>query len=153
MSAPLKQILAEVTSEILETMFFVLPEPAAPEISEPKELVFDVWGRISLGTPQGVQLNLFLPKPLALEMTGNFIGVGQEDIADEALLDMTRELVNMIAGNFVNKVGKQAGLELGIPDASFSRRALPFSGREENKHVFIEIDDKVMMLSLTTKES
>ncbi|MBI4773487.1 MAG: chemotaxis protein CheX [Deltaproteobacteria bacterium] len=148
MPLPLKKILTDVTSEVLETMFFALPEPLLDSDLREPQITFDIRGSISLGGPQRLQLNLFLPKRMAAELSANLLAIEPDEVDDEALLDTVRELTNMIAGNLINRIGEDAGFEMGIPETSFGRATLPSSAVTEGQNVFIMIEEKLLMLTI-----
>ena len=152
MPPPLKKILTDVTSEVLETMFFALPEPLLDSDLQEQQITFDIRGSISLGGPQKLQLNLFLPKQMASELAANLLGLEPDEIDDEALLDTVREMTNMIAGNFVNRMGEDAGFEMGIPETSMGKATLSLTTIAERQNVFIMIDENLLMLTMRQKE-
>ena len=152
MPPPLKKILTDVTSEVLETMFFALPEPLLDSDLQEQQITFDIRGSISLGGAQKLQLNLFLPKRMASELAASLLGLEPDEIDDEALMDTVRELTNMIAGNFVNRMGEDAGFEMGIPQTSMGKATLPLTAIAERQNVFIMIDENLLMLTMRQKE-
>jgi CheY-specific phosphatase CheX len=148
MPLPLKKILTDVTSEVLETMFFALPEPLLDSDLTETQVTFDIRGAIALGGPQKLQLNLFLPRPMASELAANLLALEPDEVDDEALLDTVREMTNMIAGNLVNRLGADAGLEMGIPETSFGKATLSLSAISESQNVFIMIDENLLMIAM-----
>ncbi len=152
MPSTLKQILKEVTFEILETMFFALPEPLPDDGGLLPGLVFDLRASVALGGRQNLALNLFLPKPLAADLTASFLGLEPDEIDDGAVSDMAKEMINMVAGNLLNRIGEQAGFEMGIPQAVFGKRTLTQETLAENKNVFICVDDQFLMLSFSRED-
>jgi hypothetical protein len=125
------QTLREVIFKVFETMFFLFPE-----VIENQEDVTDMprdyfKARIHLNDNKWLLILLGSEK-LAEAMTKNFLG--QEGSVDEfQVADVFREAVNVIAGNFLMKLGGKKRISLGIPEVEKCRR---FSRDETKKNFF-----------------
>jgi len=153
MSGRLQEILKDVTSDILETMFFVVPEPWSSQDTQGEDLRFDIRGVVALGGSTPLWLNLFVPMAMARRLAGNFLGLEESRPDADSLLDTTREILNMIAGNLVTELEAESGLELGLPEVSLFQRTVPRAYMGEHKHVFILVEDEYLMLSFTREGS
>ena len=125
------QTLREVIFNVFETMFFLFPE-----VIEQKEDISDVprdyfKALIHLNDNKWL-LILRGSEKLAEAMTKNFLG--HEGAVDETqIADVFREAVNVIAGNFLMKLGSRKRISLGIPEVEKCRK---FS-RDETTRDFI----------------
>ena len=115
------QTLREVIFNIFETMFFLFPE----EIEQKKEDISDMprdyfKALIHLNDNKWLMI-LQGSEKLAEAMTKNFLG--QEGTVDEAqIADVFREAVNVIAGNFLMKLGSRKRISLGVPEVEKCRK-------------------------------
>lgn len=140
--------LKDVTSEILETMFFLfleLPEPR-DEASPPS-----VWrgqgiqSRITIQGPHILTLGLTVPLDLSREMAANFLGRRSPEIPIENQLDVVREAANMIGGTFLTKLKNSAAYSLQIPEVQMvTLENLPF--RAGKNTVRVEINQQPLEL-------
>jgi CheY-specific phosphatase CheX len=112
-------------SHVFETMFFVFLEPVNPDSGavlpgswSPNEK----WLQCRIGFQGNLrgQLRLFLPFPLAREMATNFLGL-EEEASEQQVMDMTKELSNMICGNLFSRYERVRGYALTIPEAEVVR--------------------------------
>jgi len=142
MSSTIKQILKDVTFKVLETMFFSLPEPCDASPNED----WDLYAGIKLQGPEEITLHLFLHKELAVKLAADFLGTEHEEIAAEALLDMMKEMVNMIGGNLLTRLDSQTCLSLGVPESRFVTGHRFEKFREENQ-IAIQVNDKFMRVA------
>jgi len=113
-----RQNLKKVISNVLENMFFIFIEPVSTG-----ECTRDLTGihfhqvQISLSGPrQKLNLDFFFAVSLAEQMAANFLGVEISEVNDTQVLDVLKEMVNMIAGGLVNLCDPDGTILLGIPD-------------------------------------
>jgi hypothetical protein len=113
-----KQNLGKVISNVLESMFFIFIEPVSAS-----ECVRDLAGvnfhqvRITLTGPrEKLDLDFFFAASLAEQMTANFLGVEISDVNNLQVLDVLKEMVNMVAGGIVNLCDPDGIIVLGLPD-------------------------------------
>ena len=112
MSQKIRTILKDVTFNVLETMFFAIPE--LNETTDPAS--YDVEGCIDLSGEKKISLTLAFPKELGLDLASNFLGLAPEDVSEEQLLDLTREMINMVGGNLLTSLGDE-NFSLGLPES------------------------------------
>jgi len=107
------------TSEVMETMFY-LPiefkeepvtliqggmETLKPHMACQLKFTGDVSGCVTL----------LIPKNLLAQMTEDFMGEPLENLEEEHLSGTLTEILNMICGNTLSKIGAKTPFELDIP--------------------------------------
>ncbi len=107
-------VLMNVISEVLETMFF-----ASVELDEtPAERIFDFGSEIRIFNRKGrMDISLQVSEEFARMITANLLGVNEDRIREDDLLDALRELTNMIGGSCQAQHMRDEGWSLGIPRA------------------------------------
>jgi len=100
------QILEELTSNILETMFFLIQE--TPCDTEPKYK----YGVNIKDTK--VDIIILYCERTAQEMSVNFLGT--DEIKEQDLCDTLKESINIIAGNFIGSEFAEANTRIRIPE-------------------------------------
>jgi len=95
-----RQNLRKVISNVLESMFFIFIEPvSAGECARDLTGVnFHQVQIILTGPRQKLDLDFFFAASLAEQMAANFLGVEICDINNLQVLDVLKEMVNMVAG-------------------------------------------------------
>jgi hypothetical protein len=126
---------------VLETMFFVVPVHSdGDETSQPA-----VEGKMTILTGEmKIDLYVLLPETLGLALASNFLGKEPDDIAGGELLDLTREMINMIGGNLVTKLDDER-VSLGLPESRFLEGSALAYDAPENKIVLF-IDDMPLQI-------
>jgi CheY-specific phosphatase CheX len=125
MDNELQEAAVGAISHVFETMFFVFLEPYSPDSGDPPPGHWspnEQWleGRLGFqGTLRGY-LRLFLPFPLARDLATNFLGL-EEEASEQQVIDMTKELTNMICGNLFSRYDQVQGYALTIPQAEIIR--------------------------------
>ena len=121
MDHELQEAAVGAISHVFETMFFVFLESYTPGSGDPPLGPWppdEPWLKCGLsfqGKLRG-QLRLFLPFPLARDLATNFLGL-EEKAAEQQVMDMTKELINMICGNLFSRYDRVQGYALTIPEA------------------------------------
>ena len=112
-----KQNLRKVISNVLESMFFIFIEPVSlSECTEGLKRASFSQVSISLNGPgQGMDCDFYFETALAGQMAANFLGVESGDLSAEQILDVLKEMVNMVAGGLVNICDPEGRIALGIP--------------------------------------
>jgi len=105
-------VLKDVISEILETMFFAMVEF---KDCGREDRCFDYESEIELQNHEGrIAISLQLSEEFTRMITAGFLGVEENQVKDEDLLDSMKELVNMIGGGYSARIN-DAAWKLGIP--------------------------------------
>jgi len=136
----LRPQLVEKVTTILETMFFLFVEPVegppqeekTGEEAEEKENSGSSFIKATIGL-QGKRtgtIQLHLPYGMAQKMAVNFLGMEEENILQNQILDMVGELINMISGNLISCMGGPGEFALTIPQAELSAPPLSEKGNQ-----------------------
>ncbi len=120
MSEFLRASAIDVTSHILETMFFVTLEPWAgcPEENSFSNSARWLEGRIGFRGPRSGELRVYVPLPLARAMATNFLGLEEGTPSDAQATDVVSELTNMICGNLLSRLDRKVVYDLSVPEAA-----------------------------------
>jgi hypothetical protein len=122
--------MVKAISEVLETMFFVSVDfaewhpPSHACYCDSKVLIYD--------HKQIIDIRFRLAAEFAKMAAANFLGLDEEEVQDEDLADVMRELANMVGGDFLGRLGG-GQLQLGIP--SFE----PFEGKMDTVPSKVEL--------------
>ncbi|MCK5541193.1 MAG: chemotaxis protein CheX [Desulfobacterales bacterium] len=106
-------------SEVLETMFY-LPVEFREKLSPEK--IGSIKKEIKIGCSLKVSgsfsaiFQLFIPDPLLLNMTQNFMGEDPENCTEEYLNGTLKESLNMIIGNALKNIDTKTPPDLDIPE-------------------------------------
>ncbi len=101
--------LKNVIFEILEDMFFIFPEEENEIILPPKLIE----GNIAISGKERIILRFFIPKALACIMAENFMG--EKEMSDQDIIEVIKEFVNMVGGNYVSLIDLEGRMQLGLP--------------------------------------
>ena len=100
------QNLKDLTSNILETMFFLAQE------TEPQEQASDYQYAVRI-VDHRVDIIIMFCQSTARTMTENFLGM--DDITEQDIQDTLKESINIIAGNFMPNAFPDFGNKIYIP--------------------------------------
>jgi hypothetical protein len=111
-----RKILADAISEVMETMFFLCPEPCDPgggleESRSPSEVIV----HIQTADERPCQIVLHLPVALLDRMAVNVLEGLKESFSRKDLEDVACEFVNMVAGAFLNRLDAPHRKALSLP--------------------------------------
>jgi len=67
--------------------------------------------------PHCARLHFYFPMSLAVNIAGGFLGLEEEQLAENQIVDAMRESANMIVGNFLGRLDPDGACSLGIPRA------------------------------------
>ena len=145
MSEEIRRAAIAAVSQVFEKMFFLFVEEqeeetggeaarreeSAPLSASPPRWV---WGDIGFKGAASGRIQLALPYRLALTLAVNFMGLEEESVSEAELLDVVRELNNMISGNLFSLLNKKAKYALTRPKAELisdegKKSRFPESGR------------------------
>ncbi len=109
-----EQVLKDVISEVLESMFFVMVEF---EECGQQDRSFDYASEIHLLNHNGrIAICLRVSEEFAGMITANFLGIEENQVDDDDLKDSLKELANMVGGRY-HAHSNYADRQLGIPSA------------------------------------
>jgi hypothetical protein len=122
--------MAKAISEVLETMFFVSVDFA--DWHPPSHACYCDSRILIYNHAQTIDVRFRLTAEFAKMAAANFLGLNEEEVQDEDVADVLRELANMVGGDFLGRLGSDQ-LQLGIP--SFE----PFEGNMETVPSKVEL--------------
>jgi hypothetical protein len=114
MASEWEQVLKDVISEVLETMFYSMVEF---EQFEPPDHPFDYKSEIDLLNHEGrVVISLQVSEGFARMITADFLGIGENQVKEDDIEDSMKELANMVGGGYHARIN-DPNWQLGIPMA------------------------------------
>ena len=116
--------------EVFERMFFTFLEPL--DESDPA-WNYDFITKIQFLGPNKGDMSIYLTNGLAVTMVENMLNIGAEKISEELIVDIAKEAVNMICGNFVRKLDISRVYDLTIPTFEKAAGAFSFPEGDANK--------------------
>lgn len=106
-------------SEVLETMFYLpveFRENLPPETMELLKKNITIGCSLKTSGSFSATFQLFIPDPLLLDMTQNFMGEEAEHCTEEYQQGTLKETLNMIAGNALKSMDTDTPPDLDIPE-------------------------------------
>jgi CheY-specific phosphatase CheX len=116
--------------EVFEKMFFTFLEPLDED--EPA-WNYDFVTKIQFIGPNKGVMSIYLTNGLAVTMVENMLNIDTEKISNELIMDIAKEAVNMICGNFVRKLDISKVYDLTIPTFEKASGAFSFSESDTGK--------------------
>ena len=118
MQEKMKKALADAISEVMETMFFLCPEPVGSSGRRAGNGVCtkEVIVHIQTSDEMPYRILLRLSEPLLQRMAGNLFERPGEGFTREELEDVACELANIVAGGLLNRVDVSRRRRLSIPE-------------------------------------
>lgn len=119
MTDAIKAAMTASITEVLETMFFM-----STEISQdmaPADYFCTLEGKtfggqIGFRGPSSGRYFILIPETVLATMTESFMAMEQDQIGEEHLGAMIKEVLNMVAGNTFSTYNPDQVYELGIPE-------------------------------------
>lgn len=114
-----KKELNAAAVEVFGTMYFT-PVELLPELPDQGNWQLEdqyVKTAISYRGPLTANMRFYFPRSLAVNISGGFLGLAEEMISDQQLIDTMREAANMIVGNLLGRLDPDGACTLGIPEA------------------------------------
>lgn len=105
----IQEMLMNSIFDVFEKMFFVFLEPCDEDIQ------YDLMTSIQFRGPLNGELKSYLSSSIASVMVQNMLGLEPREVTDKTMEDCAKEALNMIAGNFLNKLEPEAVFDLSIP--------------------------------------
>lgn len=131
MNVDLKQKVYESLADVFGIMFYIPIESLEDE--PPREMWESeksyVEAKIAINSNDGkvFQVMFFFPEELARNIAINFMGIEEEALDEEKVIDAVREAANMAIGGLLGKIDPDAKCQLGIPSAAPSEGFSPGS--------------------------
>ncbi len=105
----IQDLLMNAIFEVFEKMFFVFLEPLDEDVK------YEMIASINFTGPIKGQIDVLFTRNLASAMVQNMLGVDEEGVTPQLIEDCTKEAVNMIGGNFLQKYDASKVFDLSIP--------------------------------------
>jgi CheY-specific phosphatase CheX len=106
----IQNLLMNAIFEVFEKMFFVFLEPLEEEVR------YDMTTTIKFSGPVKGSIEVFFRRGVAEAMVQNMLGIDEHGVTDKLIEDCTKEAVNMISGNFLQKYDSTKVFDLSIPE-------------------------------------
>jgi CheY-specific phosphatase CheX len=119
----IQEMLMNAIFEVFEKMFFVFLEPIDEDIK------YDMVASIKFTGPMKGSIDLFFTHGVTETMVQNMLGVEVEGVTPKLIEDCTKEAVNMVSGNFLQKYDSSKVFDLSIP--VFNNQSGVFAAQEE----------------------
>lgn len=88
---------------------------------------------IGYGGPLQARMCFYFPRSLSISIAGGFLGIDEDAITDQQLIDTMRESANMIIGNFLGRIDPDGACTLGIPSAEVLNGFSPDGVRQDGQ--------------------
>lgn len=134
----MKELLKDIVSEVLENMFFMVPEGLEGTGPQARG---DFLAEIVLKGPRFIRLMFLVNQTTAEQMAQNLLP--GEELTPQLVRDVLKEFANMVGGNFVKYLG--AEWKLGLPEVHEGLEAI---GLISGKHPLMEFDVEGEILSV-----
>lgn len=105
----IQEMLMNSIFDVFEKMFFVFLEPYNEDIQ------YDLMTSIQFSGPMKGEIRSYLSSGIASIMVQNMLGLEPKEVTDKTMEDCAKEALNMIAGNFLNKLEPREVFDLSIP--------------------------------------
>jgi hypothetical protein len=151
MMPQLSTMMKDAISNVLGTMFFLVPAFAESENSRGfSQGPFFLESRITIGGDgQRLRLCFKATRAFASITTANFLGVGQEEVTTEEMEDTLKELANMVGGDCLSRLPTGGNWDLGIPvlEAPQADREASFAPNSCSLVLFLD-EEKMALIRL-----
>lgn len=108
-----KEMLTTSIFEVFEKMFFTFLEPMDEDEAD---WDFNMIADIRFSGPQQGEMAIYLTNGLAATMAENMLNIGSDEVSDSFMMDISKEGMNMICGNFLRKLDMSKVYDLSIPE-------------------------------------
>jgi CheY-specific phosphatase CheX len=138
----IQEMLMNSIFDVFEKMFFVFLEPYEEDIQ------YDLMTSIQFNGPMKGEIRTYLSRGIASFMVQNMLGLEPKEVTDKTMEDCAKEALNMIAGNFLNKLEPKELFDLSIPAyvkksdrlSKDSRAALSMTFDSDNRYLGIVLN-------------
>ena len=135
----IQEQLMNAIFEVFEKMFFVFLEPLDEAVK------YDMVTSINFKGPISGNIHVFFTRGVAETMVQNMLSVDVSGVTEKLIEDCTKEAVNMISGNFLQKYDSSKVFDLSIP--VFEKKTGNFIPVKESS------DETVWNLSFESEEN
>jgi CheY-specific phosphatase CheX len=135
-----QEILMNSIFEVFEKMFFVFLEPFDEDIQ------YDMVTSIQFSGPIKGEVKAYLSRGIASIMVQNMLGLESKDVTGKTMEDCAKEALNMISGNFVNKLDATQVFDLSIP--TYEKKSGKFK-KDSDATVSLSFDSDDQYMGIT----
>lgn len=136
----MKELLKDIISEVLEEMFFMVPEGLEGVGLQARG---DFLAEIVLRGERSIRLMFLLSKATAEQMAQNLLP--GEETTPQLVKDVLKEFANMVGGNLIKYLG--ADWRLGLPEVYEGIEALGLLGSRQPIMEF-DVDGEILSVYL-----
>ncbi len=118
----IREKINQAAAQVFGAMYFT-PVELLPQVPpEHKWNLEDKYikAAISYSGPHQAALEFYFPITLGKNITAGFIGVDENALNDNQIIDTMREAANMIIGSFLGMIDPEGASKLGIPKAEMT---------------------------------
>ena len=127
--------------EVLETVYFVCPEPLAWDPDETGGFPGEICSEIMVGGANSKKISLRFSERLLRRMAANILEREEETFDREDLLDLAKETANIVAGAFVRRVGN-------LPDETLDIPKIASEPKKQGNEKYYEVEGEPLSVSL-----
>ena len=131
------QILRDLTSDILVSMFYLIPETQPEAVKENFEYAANI-------RAEKLDIIMMFCKRTAALMAENFLGT--DEITDQDICDTLKECINIIAGNFIGKEYPESSLIVPIPTITKNIKSVNTMNYEKINLYYNEEPTQILVL-------
>ncbi len=115
----IKEKMNQAAAQVFGAMYFTPVEVLAQPPPEHKWNLEEKYikATITYNGPQQADLEFYFPITLGINIAAGFIGVDENALSDNQIVDTMREAANMITGSFLGMIDPEGICRLGIPEA------------------------------------
>jgi len=136
----MKELLKDIISEVLEEMFFMVPEGLEGVGLQARG---DLLAEIVLRGERSIRLMFLLSKATAEQMAQNLLP--GEETTPQLVKDVLKEFANMVGGNLIKYLG--VDWRLGLPEVYEGIEALGLLGSRQPIMEF-DVDGEILSVYL-----
>jgi CheY-specific phosphatase CheX len=109
----LRQNLMRAVFEVFEKMYYIFLEPVE------KGAARKDFSAVEIGFTGDISGSIIarFPRELSMMMAGNALGMDEEEMSDQILVDCRQECLNMLCGNFLQKHDADKLFNMTLPKA------------------------------------
>lgn len=150
----LKKAMMISISEVFETMFYLpleIESSDAVKINEILDAENILACQLDFNGGFSGRFTLFIPRELAVLMTENFMAEKRENIGDDHLDQMTKEIINMVAGNTFSHLDDRVEFKLSIPQPISAPDMTDYKPVSESEEfIWVETTDGCLAFKVST---
>ena len=137
----IKEALVEsVRNTFADMLFLDVMESGALDLKNFSHII-----RIRILDPENLELVLWLPLELKIEIAETIYGIPWDEISDTEIDDSLLELLNVLAGNFLSVyAGPDKKYNISLPEILFDEDELERNDRDE---IFFNVEGKPLKIS------